>query len=143
MEAPQNDVPEVHGPRRKAPTYYAGETYGRRRMLYPDVERYANGTVRGIRDKAARRLIRKMFGLHFSRVEKGLRLARAMQAQAREVADDADRSNRWGRRLYDKELAIHQAAHNVMTRSEKRKLKRAGKKDAITQLVERMAGEKK
>lgn len=148
-----DEAPEVYGPRRKAPTFYAGEFYGHRMMLYPDVERYANGAVAGMRNKAARRMIRKAFGQHFSRVEKGLKLVRAMKAQAVEVINDEhyDKSRtaqaRMARRLLAQELAIHQAVYvpeNLRAlRTARRKLKREGKQDAISQLVERMAGERK
>lgn len=129
--------------------YYAGEHRGRRLMNYPDVERYGNGAIAGIRDKPARRLIRAAFGRHFSKVERGLRLPRAMLAQAREVARDEKKSRRWARNLFEKELTIHTPVYAPnqkelrAMRTAKRKLKRQGKKDAITQLVEKMAEQKR
>jgi hypothetical protein len=147
------EIGPVYGPRRKAPMFYAGETYGRRKMLYPDVERHSNGATSSTRNKAARRLIRKAFKQHHSRVEKGIKLVRAMKAQAVEVIGDEhyDRSKtaqaRMARRLLAQELAIHQPAYvpeNLRAlRTARRKLKRHGKQDAISQLVERMAGERK
>lgn len=134
----------VYGPRRRAPMYYAGETYGRRPIQYPDVERDARGRVSGIRDKAARRIIRAALKRKFSKVERGLALSRAMLAQAREIARGEKKGSRWARKLFAKELAIHQSVyapdHKQLRaiRTEKRKLKREGKKDAIAQLVDRM-----
>lgn len=127
------------GPRRRAPVFYAGETYGRRRMHYPDVERHGNGVVPGVRDKFMRRLIRKAFKVHHSKVEKALKLPRAMFEQARQIAKEEKKSSHWARRLFEKELALHQAAPNKPTRAQRRALKRAGVKDAISQLVGAMA----
>lgn len=133
------------GPRRKAPMFYAGETWGRHHVQYPDVERYPNGALPSKRNKFARRLIRGALKRQFSSVEKALRLPRAMKAQALEVARDSGKSTRWARRLFDNELAIHQPVYVPSQkelraiRTEKRRLKRQGKVDAITALVEKMA----
>lgn len=144
------------GPRRRAPQWYAGETYGKRRMgrtwpktrgrsiQYPDVERYANGVVPATRNKHMRRLIRGALKRKFSRVESGLKLPRAMLEQARLIAKEQGKSARWARRLFKKELAIHQPVYVPSQkelralRTAKRKLKR--KQDAISQLVDKMAG---
>jgi hypothetical protein len=134
------------GPRRRAPTYYAGEHRAGRPMLHPDVERYPNGAVAGVRNKFARRLIRNAFGRHFSKVEKGLKLPRAMQEQARLIAKEQRKSSRWARRLFERELAIHDPVYAPnqkelrAMRTAKRKLKRQGKQDAISALVDKMAG---
>lgn len=151
------------GPRRRAPIYYAGEHYGRRSMQYPDVERNRDGSMPGIRDKHARRIIRAAFKRQTTRVERGLRAAREMKRQARQLADDRDvkiedkhNGNRstyfastsgethWANRLFAKELAIHQPVYAPSKkelrkmRTAARKAKRAGKLDAIGQLVDRM-----
>ncbi len=144
------------GPRRRPPRYYAGETYGKRRLgrtrakmlgrliNYPDVERHANGSLPAIRDKPARRLIRGALKRHYSKVEKSLKLPRAMLAQARLIAREEKKSAKWAKRLYARELTIHETVFAPSgkelrkIRTAKRKLKREGKKDAITQLVERM-----
>lgn len=146
------------GPRRRAPMYYAGETYGRRRIgrtgaktrgraiQYPDVERYPNGALASKRDKAARRLIRGALKRKFSKVETALKLPRAMLAQARLIAKENGKSPKWGRQLYEKELAIHDPVYAPSQtelralRTAKRKLKRQGKQDAISMLVDKMAG---
>lgn len=137
----------VSGPRRRAPMFYAGETYGRRRVQYPDVERYANGVLPSKRNKIMRRLIRSALKRKFSTVETALKLPRAMLEQARLIAKENGKSSRWARALFAKELAIHQPAYVPADlraeRAERRRLKRAGKKDAIAQLVDRMAGEKR
>lgn len=153
---PPSEVPS--GPRRKAPRYYAGETYGDRRIQHADVERNRNGSLPGIRNKAARRIIRGAFKRKLSHVEQALQLPRAMQAQAREIVSEYSavedrngtrawkgKSTRAARRLFAQELAIHvpvyvpdQKTLRAM-RTAKRKLKRAGKTDAIGQLVDRMA----
>lgn len=138
----QNQDETPHGPLRRAPRYYIGETVARMRVTYPDTERHPNGALPGIRDKAARRVIRKAFLRRESKVEKGLRTARAMQAQAREVVGDEhyDRSRyaraKLAEKLYQKELAIHVPVFvptkkqiRVM-RTEARKAKRAGAKHA-------------
>lgn len=167
------------GPRRRAPVYYIGETYARgrgrkgsrapRSMQYPDVERNANGSLPGIRNKAARRIIRNAFGRKLSRISKGLDAARAMKMQAREIAsesrvekiDDHHNGNRstrfastsgdtrWARRLFDKELAIHQPVYApgkkelraMRTKAralKRRQMKGASVNDAIGDLVDRM-----
>lgn len=157
-------IVEPHGPRRRAPQYYAGETLGRRRIQYPDVARYPmsyppalRGKVASKRDKQARRLIRGALKRTFSKIEREMKLPRAMQAQARELIRDAPsrrtdssgvtawigKSPRAARRLYASELAIHEPVYvpeNLRAfRTEKRKLKRQGKLDAIGQLVDRMS----
>ena len=163
---------EVQGPRRKAPGYYIGETVGGRlrpkgtrgaqhdqmkfggnRVNYPDVERYPNGAIAGKRNKAARRIIRKAFMKAGSRVEKNIRLSRAMKAQAREIVHDdhEDKSrtaqSRRARRLYEAELALHQTVYVPDSkelrkmRTARRKQKREGRKDAIAKLVDALNGE--
>jgi hypothetical protein len=143
------------GPARRAPAYWAGETYGRHKVQYPDVERLANGTVPSTRDKPARRIIRAALKRRFSRVERALRLPRAMMAQAVEIINTqhAQKSTsakmRRARRLLAMELAIHRPVYVPSTpelralRTQKRKDKRAGRGDAISQLVDSMAGERK
>lgn len=140
------------GPRRRAPRYYAGERYSGHRINHPDVERYpANyvpalrGKTASIRDKAARRIVRGALKRHYSSVEKALKLPRAMLEQARLIAREEKKSPRWARRLFEKELAIHEPVYVPSQkelramRTAKRKLKRQGKVDAITALVDRMA----
>lgn len=146
---------EPQGPRRRAPVYYAGETIGRNRINYPDVERYANGAIAGIRDKQARRLIRSKLIRRGKDLESGLQLARAMKAQAIEVVRDEHKKKsraakqRMAKRLFAQELAIHQPVY-VPTkkqiraaRTENRKRARKGLppltsiNDAISQLVDR------
>lgn len=157
------------GPRRRAPAYYAGEHVGKYRMQYPDVVRHRNGTLPGLRNKLARRLIRKVFkaravkSVRSPRVNEGLVRVREMRRQARDLASDRttkieDHHNgnrsarfastsgdtRWAQRLFEKELAIHQPVYCPdkktirAMRTQKRKDKRAGKLDAIGQLVDRM-----
>ena len=144
---------ETQGPRRKAPGYYIGETVGGYRVNYPDVERYSNGAIAGKRNKAARRIIRKAFMKAGSRVEKNIRLSRAMKAQAREIVHDdhEDKSrtaqSRRARRLYEAELALHQTVYVPDSkelrkmRTARRKQKREGRKDAIAKLVDALNGE--
>lgn len=140
------------GPRRRPPRYYAGEVYAGHRINYPDVERYDNGAVPGIRDKAARRIIRGALKRRYSKVERDRRLGQGMLAQARELAHDENprakscAKGRWAKRLFERELAIHQERTASLGRSQRRaidrKLKKAGKKDAISQLVDAMVGGK-
>lgn len=108
------------GPLRAAPTYYIGETYGRHILVRADVARYQNGIVAGIRNKLARRVLRGAVGRSEGGVNAGLRLARALMVQAREVAKEAGKSSRFARRLYEKELALHQPARQPKTRAERR-----------------------
>ncbi len=148
--SPEEEKP-VAGPRRRAPMFYAGEMMGvgnrRRRINYPDVERYANGAVPGRRNKIARRIIRGALKRKFSSVERARKLPQAMLEQARLIARENGKSAKWAKQLYAKELAIHQDVYVPSdlraVRTEKRRLKRVGKKDAISQLVDRMAGEKR
>jgi hypothetical protein len=136
------------GPLRRAPAYYAGEKYKGQRIQNPDVERHGSGAVTGVRDKAARRLIRKALKRRFAKTERAPQLARDMQAQAVDAAKAEGKSNRWARRLYEKELAIHQTVYAPSKkelrkmRTQKRKDARAGKVDAIGQLVDAMAAKK-
>ncbi len=150
-----DDEPLQHGPLRRAPFYYTGETYGRHRIQYPDVERYANGVLPGVRNKAARRIIRGALKRRFSAVERRLKLPRGMLEQAREIISDNEAhrnksrasKSRLARRLFAMELAIHRPVYAPedlrALRTQKRKDKRAGKGDTISQLVDAMAGAKK
>ena len=175
----EDPIGPMYGPARRAPHYYTGETYGtkrntgvidrtgrhvmrgvRREIQYPDVERYPNGALPGIRDKAARRIIRGALKRKLSRVERSLGLPRAMLAQAREIARETPswgvvlidgapaqrtKSPAWARKLYHTELAIHQPVYVPSQkelramRTQKRKDKRAGKVDAIGALVDKMS----
>lgn len=137
---------EVHGPRRPAPMFYAGEAYGPRGVQYPDVERHPNGALPAIRNKHMRRVIRRALKAKFSSLTKPLRLAQGLLAQAYEVARDEKKSGRWARRLLAKELAIHQAAY-VPSHDELRKQRTAKRArlrkglagDAISALVDKMS----
>lgn len=140
----------AQGPRRRAPAFYAGETFGRHIINYPDTERYPNGALPSTRNKIMRRIIRGALKRRFSKVEQGLKLPRAMQAQARELAAEQIKGaekraarGRWARRLFTRELAIHQARPGEATRKQRRAyaklLKKHGQKDAIAQLVDKMA----
>lgn len=156
-----------YGPARKAPAFYAGETYGTvkvktpsgatgrvpRRIQYPDVERHPNGALPATRNKFARRLIRKGLKETFSSVTKSLRLARGLRVQAYDASKDDQpkgaKRGRWARRLLAKELAIHTPVY-VPTQKELRAMRttkrfraRKGEKgDAISQLVDRMSEQK-
>jgi hypothetical protein len=57
-----------------------------------------------------------------------------MRVQALEVAKDEGKSTRWGLRLLEKELAIHQPAYVPGTRAE-RKLNKGMVNDAIAKVV--------
>lgn len=112
-KGPLSNLPptDLQGPKRRAPRYYIGETCGRFRTVFPDTERNPNGSLPGIRDKGARRVVRAAFKRSHSRVESGLANARALRAQAFEVARDNKKSTRFARRLLDKEMAIHQPVY--------------------------------
>lgn len=136
----------LHGPRRKAPAFYAGETYGRHVVQYPDVERHPNGALPSRRDKLARRLIRGALKKAYSSLTKALRLAQGMKAQAYEATreEKGSKRGRAARRLLAAELAIHKTVYVPedlrAERTEKRKRLRAGLAgDAISELVDRMA----
>jgi hypothetical protein len=143
---PPNEV--CLGPLRRAPAFYAGKTYKGQKIQNHDAERYRSGAIVGTRNKAARRLIRKALKRRYAKTERAPQLARDMQAQAAEVAKAEGKSNRWARRLYEKELAIHQPVYAPTKkelrkmRTQKRKDARAGKVDAIGQLVDAMAAKK-
>jgi hypothetical protein len=144
-----NETELPYGPRRKAPAFYAGEAYQGHPLQYPDVERYPNGALPARRDKLARRIIRGALKKRFSSLTKSLRLAQGLRAQAYEAARDEQpkgaKRGRWARRLLARELAIHQPVYAPTkkelrkTRTQKRKDARAGKVDAIGQLVDAMA----
>jgi len=138
-----------HGPRRKAPVVYIGEHVGKYRTMHQDVERNANGSLSGIRNKISRRIIRAAFKRSHSRVEVQIANARALKTQAFEVARENKKSTRWARRLVDKELTIHQPVYAPdqkalrTMRTAARKAKRRGEAkpidDAISAVVDRMS----
>lgn len=140
---------EIQGPRRRAPRYYIGKMVGRHAAVYPDTEYNANGSLPGIRNKAARRVVRAAFKKSHSRVETQIRNARALKAQAFEVARENKKSTRFARRLLDKELAIHQPVY-VPSQKELRAMRTAARKakrkgqstgvveDAISAVVDRI-----
>ena len=138
---------KTFGPLRRAPAFYAGETYGRYIVQYQDVERYPNGALPSKRNKLARRIIRGALKNSFSRTTKPLRLAQGMRAQAYDATreEKGSKRGRAARRLLAAELAIHQPVYVPSQkelramRTQKRKDKRAGKQDAIGQLVDAMA----
>lgn len=76
---------EPQGPRRRAPQYYVGETYGRHKINYPDAQRYPNGALPGIRNKAARRIKRAALGRVFSTLEQKFLKARGVPRDRRLV----------------------------------------------------------
>lgn len=132
---------------RKAPVFYAGETYSRHIVQHDNVERLANGTVASTRNKIARRLIRGALKAKFSRLTSSLRLARGLRAQAYSLAREEKRSSRWGLRLLAKELAIHQTVYaptgpelRAMRTMKRARARKGVAQDAITALVDRMAG---
>lgn len=140
MDKNQDEPALMYGPLRKAPQYYAGEMYNEHPMNHLDVERNANGSMPGIRNKLARRRIRASFKRKYSTVEQGLQRLRAMKAQAMDVTDNP----REGRRLLAKELSIHQVVYVPdqkqlrAMRTEKRKLARAGKRDRVNAAIEKL-----
>ncbi len=103
---------EAYGPRTQSPAYYVGESLGNKQILKPDVQRHGNGAAAGIRDKGARRIIRRAFGERLRNIAGGLKLVRDMRMQAREVAHATGRSRNavrhLAKRLLAKELALHQ-----------------------------------
>lgn len=144
----------VQGPRRKSPPYYIGESYGRYRTVHADVERNPNGSLPGVRNKAARRLIRKAFGKNHSLVETRIRNARALKAQAVEVISEdkqyRGRSRHAKAKIAKKLLAMELAIHTPVyapdkktlrkMRTEARRAKRRGEVDAITALADKYSG---
>lgn len=139
---------DAFGPRRRAPDFYAGETYGLHVIQYPDVERWPNGALPSKRNKFARRLIRNALKRKFSRVETARKLIQGMTLQAYEIARDEKSSGRYARRLLAKELKIHQTVYAPDSktlrkiRTEKRaRLRRGEPADVISALVNKMAGE--
>ncbi len=147
QRAAQNRPP---GPGRPAPMHYAGETFGPHVVQYPDVERYPNGALPSIRSKPMRRIVRGALKRKFSKVEQGRKLIHGMTAQAYEIARDEKASGRYARRLLAKELKIHQSVYAPdgktlrKIRTEKRaRLRRGEPADAISALVNKLAGEKR
>ncbi len=151
MQKPDPDAPLFIGPLRRAPAFYAGETFGRRPVQYPDTERYGNGALASRRDKLARRVIRAGLKRTYSSLTKSLRLAQGLKAQAYEAARDEQpkgaKRGRWARRLLEKELSIHQPVYVPADlralRTERRKKARKGLPvDAISALVDAQAKKK-
>lgn len=138
---------EMQGPCRKAPEWYAGETFCGRRVQYPDVERYPNGALPSKRNKFMRRVLRGALKRKFSRVESARQLGQGMLLQAYEIARDEEKSGRFARRLLAKELKIHTTVYAPdgktlrKIRSERRaRLRRGEHPDVIAALVDKMAG---
>lgn len=105
---------ERQGPLRRQPMYYAGQTMGKRKrtkngkrggrpLVHADTERKADGTY-GIKNKAARRMIREKQRKHHSKVERGVKFAQAIHAEARTLSNNSHDA----KRIYDQELAFHQ-----------------------------------
>lgn len=140
---------EMQGPRRKAPEWYAGETFCGRHVQYPDVERYPNGALPSKRNKLMRRVLRGALKRKFSRIESARQLGQGMLLQAYELARDEEprKSGRWARRLFAKELKIHTPVYAPdgktlrKIRSERRaRLRRGEHPDVIAALVDKMTG---
>ena len=138
------------GPARRAPAFYAGETYGQRDIHYPDVERYPDhypkhlaGKPVSKRNKIMRRLIRGALKRQFSKVERARKLGQTMLEQARLIAKENKRGSYFARRLFAKELAIHQPVYAPSDlraeRTARRAAKRRGEKTALEKLVGAMA----
>lgn len=130
----------TQGPQRRAPHFYVGTHVGRIPLVYPDTEVFENGAVPGVRNKAARRVIRAAQKRKHSQVEKGLKLVRDMKLQAVEVVTDTkkDKSPEARRHLANallrEELSLHRPVYVPSQkelrrmRTEKRKAMRAGGK---------------
>lgn len=121
-----NDKIEVQGPRRRAPRYYVGETVGRRPINYPDVQRYPNGALPGIRNKLARRRIRAALMRANSTIE-----ARVAKARHLRLTIPSYNSHE-AKRLFEKTLSLHMPAPSYDSRAlrtEFRKAKRAAAKE--------------
>lgn len=148
-------TPEVSAAPRRAPEFYAGKTMGnrgkngkrggRKSIQHADVVKHANGAIPGVRNKFMRRRIRKALKNVNSAVETARKLPQALMAQAADIAtSEGKKGGRWARRLLAKELAIHQPVYAPTKkelralRTQKRKDERAGKKDAIAKLVDKM-----
>jgi hypothetical protein len=115
---------EVQGPRRASAAYYIGQTYRGLLTQMPDSEFYPNGAVASKRNKAARRMIRKVFGRSMSRIEQHVLKARDLTNEMRRLAS----GGREGKRYLEKTLAVHQPVPQPVLRAERRALEREGKR---------------
>lgn len=116
--APEEEPAPPSGPRRKAPTYYAGEVIGvgryNIRINHPDVERWPNGALVGTKhDKLARRRIRARLKERYSSIEAAIKKARQLRLKFVEMADNMKEA----RRLHDRTLALHQPLPDVDSRA--------------------------
>lgn len=129
---PEEETGPMHGPFRKAPHYYVGETVGRHTVNYPDVERNPNGTIAGIRDKAARRQIRGLMMRSFSRIDsrirKGRQLGQKMLDYAEGVIEEKKLSKKGLRRRAKKLLAKALSLHKPVEQVDSRALRTAFRK---------------
>ena len=140
------------GPRRRAPHYYVGETCGTKRgkgsygrgtgtmrrtrsvaqvrhtryVNYPDVQRYPNGALPGIRNKLARRRIRGALMRANSTIEARVRRARQLRLSIPSY------NSHEARRLFEKTLSLHMPTPSYDSRALRtafRKAKRAAAKE--------------
>lgn len=114
----------LQGPRKRAPRYYIGNTYRGRLTAAPDAERYKNGVLPGVRNKAARRLIRKASGRALSTIEQKILKARDVRLEIERLATNGHEA----RRYFEKTLALHAPVPQPIPRSEARARQRAARR---------------
>lgn len=94
------------GPLLAAPDYYAGKAG--KLTLRADTERHGNGTVPGIRDKLARRAIRKARAAGMSSVACKIRDARMNRLQTERLASNSHEAKRYVEQLRAAEFRTRQ-----------------------------------
>lgn len=145
-----NEPALSYGPLRKAPTYYIGEAIGcngkgnvkrgyfnaagfyvvnsiAASAVRPDTQRHQNGALPGIRDKAARRMLRKAFRNAYSRTEQSVMKAHDLVNEVRGYADNSREARRNVERL-DKAHTPKQLVDGRKARQGMRKARRKHKK---------------
>jgi hypothetical protein len=136
----------AYGPLRKAPTYYIGESigcngkgsfYGRALTARRDTERLKNGALPGIRNKAARRMLRKAFRNAYSRTEQSVLKARDLVNEVRGYAD----SGHEGKRNIARLDAAHTPAKVDDNRTARQQMRKARKhhKKQWAKAIDRMS----
>lgn len=86
-----NEIGPVYGPARPALPHYIGRRFSTGKK---DEERWQNGAAVGIRDKAARRMLRKRaFNAH-STIEKSVRRAQLQTRYAQKLSDNCHEAKR-------------------------------------------------
>lgn len=126
---------ERQGPLRRPPAYYAGRGKIKGRpIVHADTATKADGTY-GKKNKAARRMIRAKLKKSRSSVEKGVRYAQDLRAQAHVLSNNG----RDARRILEAELAQHAPVPQPPVRGDRKRTPRRVR-EQISEAVDKAIG---